>query len=87
MALKPIQKEILNKMYYERRYMTIREIASLTGYSWQTVEAHLKVLFGKKFVKKKKYTTDSPTKQERIKYKFNYKHYKRLLKKKKGGMK
>jgi len=85
MALKPIQKEILNKMYYERRYMTTKEIASLTGYSWQTAEAHLKVLLRKKFVKKEGYVTDSSTKQERVKYKFNYEHYKKLLMKKKGG--
>lgn len=86
MALKPIQKEILNKMYYERRYMTTKEIASLTGYSWQTIEAHLKWLLRKRFVKKEEYITDSPTKQERVKYQFNYEHYRRILKKMKGGI-
>ena len=51
MALKPIHKQILDVMYYERRYLSVREIASLTDYSWQTIEKYINGLGSRKFVK------------------------------------
>lgn len=80
MSLKLIQKQILDSMFYERRYMTVREISELAGVSWQTADAHLKKLLSKKFVEKKIEKGEDAS--ERIKYQFNYEHYKKLKKKK-----
>lgn len=90
MTLNPIQKQILDVMYYEKRFMTAKEISTLTGYSWQTIEGHLRELKEKKFVESVKVKLQPDPnkkctiKKYRTKWKFNYKHYEELMKKRGG---
>lgn len=83
MSLTPVQNDILRKMYYERRYMTIREIAYMTGYSWQTIEKHIIGLHKKRFVMKQEKRLKTDLRKKKIKWKFNYRRYKKLMTKKK----
>ena len=79
MVLKAIHKEILLLLYYERRYMTIRELSTISKYSWQTIDKYVDHLYKKKFVEKKEYLTKK-TKKKRIKVKFNFDYYNKLKK-------
>lgn len=85
--MNPIQKRILDEMFYEKRFMTAKEISSLTGYSWQTIERHLNNLRKKNFVENIKVRLKPDPnkrfgkKKYRTKWKFNYEHYEELMRK------
>jgi DNA-binding MarR family transcriptional regulator len=78
MALKRIEKGILDYLYFERRYCTTREIADEIGSSWQTVQKYADKLSEKRFLKRKRFPLKSDRRKSRVKYKFNYEFYRKL---------
>lgn len=78
MALSQIDKNILDYMYYERRFMSTREIADAIEVNWQAVEKRLNYLSSKKFVVRK---SEAVGGKLRARWSFNYEYYKKLKEK------